>query len=168
MQKFNNSARIIVSPEKLTELRLDVAMRRRALMINATAYGMRHGDQLRAFAAAMLRPAERVALADVLTALASGERWTDATTRRLKASLAPLRRHARFSPKERDEETGLTWHLDRLSELIAQHEVLRHREAMLSMATTDRSVSPRSRSGKRGRSLNARAGRGNAAGTSAA
>jgi hypothetical protein len=157
MRKTPKPARLIISPKNLTALRLDVIQRRRALIVNAAAYGMRHGDDLLALSGPVLRPVERAALAEMVATLSAAERWTDATTRRLQAALAPLRRGARPTPATDpdggawDDRRGIAWHLDRLREMIAQHELLRHREGMLSMAATDRMVSPRPRSGRRGR-----------------
>jgi hypothetical protein len=151
MPRKETRAHIIVSPATMTELRLDAAMRRRALTVNATAYAMRHGADLLALSAPVLRPVERAALAEAVATLGAEQRWTDVTTRRLEAALAPARRRARLSGTDPDDETGLSWHLDRLQELIAQHEALRYREAVLAMATTERALSTTARTHARGR-----------------
>jgi hypothetical protein len=149
-----------MSPAALADLRLDVAMRRRALSVNSTIYGMRHGDRLRALAVMSLRPAERAAVADIVSRLAAGERWTDATPRRLGAALAPLRRRARSGAAgDPDDETGVAWHLARLDEIVAQYEMLRHRETLLVMAHTERPLLRPQRDRRPQRGATARAGR---------
>lgn len=137
MRNTRPTTRVFMSEAKFAELRLDVARRRRSLTVNETIYGVRHGQRLAKFVATRLKPAEATALSSVLETLATGERWTDASTRRLTAALAPVRRAFRLSMGDADDETSLGWHLARLAELVAQHETLRHLEAVLMIATTE-------------------------------
>jgi hypothetical protein len=138
------TTRIIMSPERRDELRLDVAARERALSANSVSYATRHAPALLDAAHRTLRPGAVAALRDALRMIADGERWSDAVARRMREALAPVRRAAGTGIANPDAADSLAWHATRLGELLAEYEALRHRATMLAMASTDRSAIRRS------------------------
>ncbi len=128
MNDFSPTA--FCSPERLAEMRRDVAARRKARGVNLAIHARQHGAALLSLARFRLDRSAQTALDRLVAAGVAEDRWMPATTRDLRAVVrgigAAVARCAAGSVAD-----ALAWHLERLREISAQDARVVALEAVL-------------------------------------
>lgn len=128
---MNIAAHAFATPERLAEMRNDIAARRKARQVNLGVLAGQHGATLRALARRHADMSARTAVERLVAAGARHEAWTPATGRDLRAAVRGLSAAAGRLGAAPIAADALAWHLDRLRELLAQDSRIAALEAAL-------------------------------------
>ena len=129
MNDFSPTA--FCSPERLAELRHDVAARRKARTVNFGILMRTHGEALGVLARRRCDRTAQAAIARLVAAGSTDARWTAGTTRDLRTVVNAVRTAPAVMAKQPAAAERAAWLLDRVREIAAQNDKITALEALL-------------------------------------
>jgi len=119
------------SPERLAELRHDVAARRKARTVNLGILTRTHGEALDILARRRCDRTAQAAIARLVAAGSTDAPWTAGTTRDLRTVVNAVRTALAAMAKQPAAAERAAWLLDRVREIAAQNDKITALEALL-------------------------------------